>query len=209
MSVEAVAIALHHSRAKGTAKLVLVGIANHAGDGGAWPAMSTLARYANVHRSNAQRAIQTLVKLREIEVEVQAGGLPSMAEHERPNRYHMVLSCPPWCDRTMQHRDTRKPNRTARALLAGLEDAAPADPAANPRPGSESATRPAAPVGHEPSTNPTTDRNPVPSVGNRAHARKPAACPSTGDPHRLNKAWGKCADCLTAPEAWAWTEVPA
>jgi hypothetical protein len=43
MSIEAVATVLNHSKARGRAKLVLIGIANHLGDQGAWPSISTLS----------------------------------------------------------------------------------------------------------------------------------------------------------------------
>ena len=102
------AAVLHHSRAKGTAKLVLLGIANHDGDGGAYPAVSTLARYANTHERTVQRAIDQLVARGELRRELQAGGSREMPDHDRPNRYHVLVSCPPWCDRTSQHRDTRE-----------------------------------------------------------------------------------------------------
>lgn len=102
------AAVLHHSRAKGTAKLVLLGIANHAGDGGAWPSVATLAHYANVTERNAQQAIAKLVQLGEVRVSVQGGGNAATADHRRPNRYDVLVSCPPWCDRTPTHRDTRR-----------------------------------------------------------------------------------------------------
>lgn len=103
MSVEAMALVLHHSRAAGTAKLVLLGIANHAGDGGAWPTIATLARYANTTERTVQRAIAQLVKLGEVRVHPQAGGLV-MRHFERPNRYDVLLACPAACDRTTNHR---------------------------------------------------------------------------------------------------------
>jgi hypothetical protein len=101
------AMVLHHSRAKGTAKLVLLGIANHQGDGGAWPSVATLARYANVHERNVQRAIDQLVAKGELVVQLQDGGGHATPDHRRPNRYDVLVSCPPWCDRSAQHRDTR------------------------------------------------------------------------------------------------------
>lgn len=107
MSVEAMAIVLHHSRAQGTAKLVALGIANHAGDGGAWPAVSTLARYANTTPRSIQRALNKLVELGEVAVTVQGGGLPEADDFTRPNRYDLRVSCPPDCDRTPAHRTRR------------------------------------------------------------------------------------------------------
>lgn len=108
MSVEALAIVLHHSQARGTAKLVLIGVANHEGDGGAWPSVGTLATYANVSERSVQRALAELVDAGELAVEVQGGGLARTPDHERPNRYQVLVACPPWCDRTAQHRDTRR-----------------------------------------------------------------------------------------------------
>lgn len=104
MSVEAMSLALHHSNAKGTAKIVLLGIANHAGDGGSWPSVPTLAAYANVDERGVQRAIEQLIKSGEVRRDLQAGGLRGMADFDRPNLYHVTLACPVNCDRTTAHR---------------------------------------------------------------------------------------------------------
>lgn len=104
MSVEAMALVLHHSRATGTAKVVLLGVANHAGDGGAWPTVATLARYANVTERAVQQAIAKLVKAGELRVDRQAGGLGYLKDFERPNRYDVLIACPSTCDHTMNHR---------------------------------------------------------------------------------------------------------
>lgn len=104
MSVETMAIALHHSRASGTAKLVLLGIANHDGDGGAYPSLRTLAKYGACNIRNARKALERLVALGEVRVFVQAGGAADWEDHLRPNRYEVLLMCPPACDRTKNHR---------------------------------------------------------------------------------------------------------
>jgi hypothetical protein len=104
MSIEYLAICLHHSTSKGTDKLVLLGIANHAGDGGAWPTVSTLARYANVNARQVQKCLQRLVSRGEIAIYVQGGGTVDYADHERPNRYDVRVQCPPHCDRSANHR---------------------------------------------------------------------------------------------------------
>lgn len=104
MSIESVAIALHHSRAKGAVKLVLIGIANHDGDGGAWPAVGTLAKYAGIDPRSARRAVEQLEKLHEVKRDIQAGGDRSYADYERPNLYRFLLRCPPNCDRSSKHR---------------------------------------------------------------------------------------------------------
>ncbi|MET0725943.1 MAG: helix-turn-helix domain-containing protein [Leifsonia sp.] len=105
MSVESLAIALHHSQATGTAKLVLIGIANHDGDGGAWPSVATLARYAGgVDTRNVQRALDKLIRLGEVRKEIQAGGDERVPDHRKPNLYRFLLACPHNCDRTRNHR---------------------------------------------------------------------------------------------------------
>jgi hypothetical protein len=71
MSIEAVSLVLNQSKATGRAKLVLIGIANHLGDQGAWPSISTLARYANSSERSVKRDIQELVELGELKVELQ------------------------------------------------------------------------------------------------------------------------------------------
>lgn len=98
------AIALHHSRAKGAARLILVGIANHDGDGGAWPSIATLAKYANTTERSAQRAITELCGLGEVERHVQQGGTHRTPDWGRPNLYRFLLRCPAGCDRTKNHR---------------------------------------------------------------------------------------------------------
>lgn len=123
------AIALHHSRARGTAKLVLLGIANHDGDGGAWPAVYTLQRYAGgVDRRNVQRALDELESLGEIRRLIGAGGDHQTAEYRRPNRYLFLLRCPHDCDRTAAHRTPRSQSILPPLDLSG---------AANTPPGSE------------------------------------------------------------------------
>jgi hypothetical protein len=97
------ALVLHHSRATGNAKLVLVGIANHDGDGGAWPAIDTLATYANTSRRAVQYALRELEANGELAMALQDGGTRGPA-HLRPNRYVVQVTCPPTCDRSSRHR---------------------------------------------------------------------------------------------------------
>jgi hypothetical protein len=72
MSIEAVSLVLNQSKATGRAKLVLLGIANHLGDQGAWPSIATLARYANASERSVKRDIQELISLGELSVQLQA-----------------------------------------------------------------------------------------------------------------------------------------
>lgn len=105
MSVESLAIALHHSRAQGTARLVLLGIANHDGDNGAWPSLATLAKYAGgVSERTVRRALRDLEDLGEIRTDHNAGGVAATRPDLRPNLYHVLLRCPADCDRTSAHR---------------------------------------------------------------------------------------------------------
>lgn len=104
MSIEALAVVLHHSKASGTDKLVLVGIANHDGDGGAWPSIQTLAKYANVHPRTVSRSIANLIQLGELTSE--QNGAPTRY-HNRPNLYQITLRCPSNCDGTKAHRIDR------------------------------------------------------------------------------------------------------
>lgn len=71
MSIEAVSLVLNESKATGRAKLVLLGIANHLGDQGAWPSIATLARYANASERSVKRDLQELIALGELEVQIQ------------------------------------------------------------------------------------------------------------------------------------------
>lgn len=95
MSVEHLAAVLHHAKTSGSKKLLMLGIANHEGDGGAWPAISTLARYACIHPRNVQRALQEL-EAEGLIVVVHRGG--------RSNVYRTVAPCPDDCDRSPQHK---------------------------------------------------------------------------------------------------------
>lgn len=167
MSVESLAVALHHSKSKGTTKVVAIGIANHDGDGGAWPSLATLAKYANVDVRTVQRSLDRLEELGEIRRHIQAGGDHRIEAHRRPNRYDILLECPADCDRTRQHR-TRK-DWVELDLSTGVTPTSPGD---------VGVTGGVTPTSPKPSFNQPNPRlNKESSVGKRAQAR--AAC---GDP---------------------------
>lgn len=113
------AAVLHHSRAKGTAKLVLLGIANHEGDGGAWPTVSTLARYANVEARNVRKALRQLEASGELRTLTQTGGMVDQDDETRPNLYRVQIHCPVDCDGTAQHRTTASRTRYPMLPLPG------------------------------------------------------------------------------------------
>jgi hypothetical protein len=127
MSVESIAIVLHHSKAQGSALAVLIGIANHDGDGGAWPAIATLAKYGRCTERSVQRALAQLVEMGEISREVQAGGPARMRDASRPNRYEVLLRCPPWCDGSAQHRDLRLDVNQPSLWIKGVTPTSPGD----------------------------------------------------------------------------------
>lgn len=178
------AIALHHSRATGTAKLVLIGIANHDGDGGAWPSVDTLAKYAGVHRRNVQKALQRLEELREISVVRNGGGDHSLADTHRPNLYRVTLRCPPTCDRTQQHRTSRK------AVIDLFTPGVAVAP-----PGGESVTSGVAVAPPEPSSKPSIPDREI------SHSTRARECPvsarvSPSGMHSLTDL-GLCVNCGT------------
>jgi hypothetical protein len=104
MSIEALSMVLNHSQARGAAKIVLLGIANHLGpdaDEGAWPSQDRLASYANISDRAVRKAVRTLVELGELRVEVADG---VSRNQYKPNRYWIRLHCPADCDGSMWHR---------------------------------------------------------------------------------------------------------
>lgn len=163
------AAVLHHSSATGTAKLVLLGIANHEGDGGAWPSVTTLAVYANTDPRTVQRAIAKLVECGELKRLIQQGGDHRTPNAERTNLYRVQVVCPPECDRSTRHRPR----------LDFL-----ADPRVTPvSPGDASVTGGVTPVSPKPSLNhPSTPDINESHVGNRA----------SGHMHSFDEASGYC-----------------
>lgn len=157
------AIALHHSRAKGTTKLILVGIANHDGDGGAMPSMRTLAKYGGCDIRTARKHVERLEGWGEIRRHVQGATLPYLEDGEQPNRYDFLLMCPAHCDRSAHHRDTRRNGTAAR------QGSLPVD---NPRskmtPRSEMTAPPRSNTTAKPSPEPDTTRGSASTTG---HAR--------------------------------------
>lgn len=124
MSAEAVTVVLHHSKAEGTAKLVLWGIANHHSDAGAWPSIATLAKYANVKERRVQQIIRELAELGEIAIDEQ-GGLGQ--GQYKTNRYHILIQCPADCDGSLNHK-TGVQSVTVRGAIcdtSGVQSTAP------------------------------------------------------------------------------------
>ncbi len=83
-----------HSQSEGTARLVLLAIADHAHDDGrdAWPSQERLARKCRVSVRTVRRAVDELVALGELEVDEYHGRPPSENGGRWTHRYviHML-----------------------------------------------------------------------------------------------------------------------
>lgn len=155
------AMVLHHSKAGGSEKLVLLGIANHDGDGGAWPSVATLARYANVEPRAVKKLITKLVERGEITKEMQGGGTRAMPDYTRPNLYHIKVVCPPECDRSAQHRIDRA-NRVSHRTPGVPQDTPPGVPQDTP-PVSQGTPKPS--LNHPHNSEKSSSRSTSPGAG--------------------------------------------
>ena len=99
MSIAALTLALYHSKATYSNRLVLIAIANFEGEHGAFPSIETIGRLAgNLNRRTVQRSIDSLIELGELE-EVRRDGIT--------NLYRVTIACPEECDGTSYHRKKR------------------------------------------------------------------------------------------------------
>lgn len=186
MSVEQLAVVFHHSRATGTEKVVLIGIANHDGDAGSWPSIGTLAKYARVTERSVQKAIKALQLLGEIRVHTQAGGDHRTRGGYRTNRYEILLRCPDTCDRSSRHRcagdDQVEPQARGVAHVTphdpgGVTPASPLTGVAHVTPHQGRGVSHASPSGvspttPEPSLEPTSTPQPPASGGRQSSTTK-------------------------------------
>lgn len=114
MSNAATGIAWAHTTATtATQKLILIRIADMDGDGGAWPAMKTLAAAAMVTVDAARKAVRQLEDLGEIKTHLNEGGGLRTQKHMRTNVYEFLLRCPWYCDSSASHRDLRDEKNAA------------------------------------------------------------------------------------------------
>ena len=96
MSIAALTLALYHSKATYSNRLVLIAIANFEGEHGAYPSLETVGRLAGgLNRRTVQRSIDALVELGEL-TEVRRDGVT--------NLYKVTIACPDECDGTSYHR---------------------------------------------------------------------------------------------------------
>lgn len=94
MSVQQLSAVFERSRSRGGARLVLLSIANHDGDGGSWPTISTICRESGLCENTVHAAIKRLQADGELKVHVQSGGTRDCPDHHRPNSYQIVLPPP-------------------------------------------------------------------------------------------------------------------
>lgn len=88
MSIQVMQAVWQHSQSTGRARTVLLAIADHQGEIGAWPSIQTLAKMVNASERSVQRDIQELVELGELKVELQ--NAPTRQQY-KSNLYWVTL----------------------------------------------------------------------------------------------------------------------
>ena len=88
MSIEIMNAVWRESKSDGRARLVLLAIADHQGEIGAWPSIKRLAMMVNSSERSVQRDIQHLQKIGELRVEFQ--NAPTAGQY-KSNRYFVTL----------------------------------------------------------------------------------------------------------------------
>jgi hypothetical protein len=88
MSIQIMNAVWRESKSKGRARLVLLSIADHQGELGAWPSIETLANMVNSSPRSVQRDIQDLIELGELVVEFRSA--PTYGPY-KANRYFVNL----------------------------------------------------------------------------------------------------------------------
>ncbi len=166
MSIAAIQAVWDRSQSTGTARVVLLAIADHADEHmTAYPSLTRLAHYANVHRRSAIRAIQSLVELGEL-VRVDRG-------KQGVTVYRMALPGVPTSDDSVT--STSDARVTSDASVTG--DNSVTQLVTNPAPTSDTGvTQLVTPVSPEPSMNhqePSVNRQ-----GTRARATARPAAPT-------------------------------
>ena len=91
MSVQQLAAVFERSGSRNGARLVLLSIANHDGDGGSWPTISTISRESGLTERSVHEALRRLQDDGELKVHPNAGGTMDWRNDRRPNRYQIVL----------------------------------------------------------------------------------------------------------------------
>jgi hypothetical protein len=89
MSIQVMNAVWRNSKSKGRARLVLLSIADHQGEIGAWPSIETLAKMVNSSPRSVQRDIQELINLGELQVDFRSA--PTSGPY-KANRYWVKVS---------------------------------------------------------------------------------------------------------------------
>lgn len=88
MSIQVLNAVWRESKSTGRARLVLLAIADHQGEIGAWPSIETIAKMVNASERSVQRDIKELVELGELQVLTQQA--PSKGQY-KSNLYWVIL----------------------------------------------------------------------------------------------------------------------
>lgn len=105
---DALGAVLSHSMARGSDKVILLGIAlyqSQSEDGWASLTLAQISEFSKVHARSARRSIRAVAESGELLVETNGGEPigPNATEHHRPNRYRSIVACPEWCDGAPGH----------------------------------------------------------------------------------------------------------
>jgi len=88
VSIEIMNAVWRESKADGRARLVLLAIADHQGEIGAWPSIATIAKMVNASERSVQRDIEYLQQIGELEVHYQQAPTKN---HYKSNLYFVTL----------------------------------------------------------------------------------------------------------------------
>jgi hypothetical protein len=142
MGHKAVRWVLEHSEARGSARLVLLVLAEHAnGDSPAWPSVATIAQEANITERGVQLALHELERLGEVKVDPGGG-------RKRCNGYHL-----PKTPNSVRPSTSETPN-SVRPSEVETPKSVPETP--------KSVRRNPEQISPEPSTEPSTNQQPTP-----------------------------------------------
>ena len=144
MSVESISRVLNYvdPRVMPTAKLVLVGIANHDGDGGAWPSIATLARYVGIEERGVQKHIAALVEMGRLRVDAQKGGTVETRNDRRTNRYTLLFPAVDNSDDGVSHKTPRESDGVSTSAERGVHQRADGVSPRTPEPSYEPSLEP-------------------------------------------------------------------
>ena len=88
MSIQVMNAVWQHSKSDGRARLVMLAIADHQGELGAWPSLATIAKMVNASERSVQRDIEYLQNIGELEVHYQKA---PTRNHYKSNLYFVKL----------------------------------------------------------------------------------------------------------------------